>query len=132
MESYIIILMKVENRMKKIFGEKISSWIIQELLILLINWVLTLQTLLNPRWCDGSTWSFNSMENMMLIFYWRILKGIFTRFLQYEWWIIAIFYLVSPSEVFFITSITKEIWFVSIRTATLCWLITLFQWGIII
>ena len=56
-------------------GGKISSWILVELLILLINWVSTSQTSLNPSGWDGSTCFSNSMENMTLKFYSRIQKG---------------------------------------------------------
>ena len=41
----------------------------------------------------------------------------------------AIFYLVLPREVFFITINTRGVWSASIRTATLWCLITTFQWG---
>ena len=57
------------------FGGKISSWILVELLILLINWVSTSQTSLNPSGWDGSTCFSNSMENMTLKFYSRTQKG---------------------------------------------------------
>ena len=84
MEYWIIIqdLVKVENRKKNVFRQKIFSWIIQELVILLINWVSTLQTSLNPRWSGGSTCISNSTENQILKFYWRILKGTFSRFFK--------------------------------------------------
>ena len=88
--------------------------------------VSTFLTSPNRSWCDGSTFSSDSMENMMLKLYLRILTGTFAPFWKN---IIYCYILVLPSEVFFITKITKVIRFISIRTATLWWMTILFHWG---
>ena len=69
------IIQKIDRWKKIGLGGKISSWILVELLILLINRVSTSQNSLNPSGWDGSTCFSNSMENMTLKFYSRIQKG---------------------------------------------------------